>query len=400
MRLTFVQYGGDYREAWERFESGGKATYQAQRYSVNFVGSLANRSGQVSVICGATDIAYDVVLPNKVRAIGAGLGQRLRPADLVPIVRNTNPDLLILVTPLIPILRWARANQVRTLATLADSFDSGGFRNRLHYRRLARELNHPSVEWIGNHGIGACLSLVKIGVRKDKIVPWDWPPSHRPSDYAPRRRERIEPLRLAYVGTVSEAKGVGDLIQALALLRDEELFPSLTIVGSESDASMRKLASELGVQDRVHFSGLVANEDIPAVMRAVDAVVIPSRHEYPEGLPLTIYEALSARTPILASDHPMFRGALIQEESALIFPAADPQALALAIRRIGVDSNLYATLSANSEMAWNALQLPVIWGEFIEKWLSNTQADCDWLAEHCLSSGLYEAQIQLRSMKS
>ena len=50
MRLTFVQYGGDYREAWERFESGGKATYQAQRYSVNFVGSLANRSGQVSVI--------------------------------------------------------------------------------------------------------------------------------------------------------------------------------------------------------------------------------------------------------------------------------------------------------------------------------------------------------------
>ena len=182
MRLTFVQYGGDYREAWERFESGGKATYQAQRYSVNFVGSLANRSGQVSVICGATDIAYDVVLPNKVRAIGAGLGQRLRPADLVPIVRNTNPDLLILVTPLIPILRWAHANQVRTLATLADSFDSGGFRNRLHYRRLARELNHPSVEWIGNHGIGACLSLVKIGVRKDKIVPWDWPPSHRPSD--------------------------------------------------------------------------------------------------------------------------------------------------------------------------------------------------------------------------
>ena len=41
MRLTIVQYAGDYREAFERFERGGRATYQAQRYSVGFVGSLA-----------------------------------------------------------------------------------------------------------------------------------------------------------------------------------------------------------------------------------------------------------------------------------------------------------------------------------------------------------------------
>jgi hypothetical protein len=43
MRLTIVQYAGDYREAWERFEAGGKATYQAQRYSVGFVAELARR---------------------------------------------------------------------------------------------------------------------------------------------------------------------------------------------------------------------------------------------------------------------------------------------------------------------------------------------------------------------
>jgi len=41
-------------------------------------------------------------------------------------------------------------------------------------------------------------------------------------------------------------------------------------------------------------------------MRSADAIVIPSRHEYPEGLPLTIYEALAARTPIVASDHQCF----------------------------------------------------------------------------------------------
>src|SRR6185436_4985731 len=73
MRLTIVQYAGDYREAWERFEAGGKANYQAQRYSVGFVGSLAHQLEQVAVICALTDEPYDVILPNNVRAIGAGL---------------------------------------------------------------------------------------------------------------------------------------------------------------------------------------------------------------------------------------------------------------------------------------------------------------------------------------
>ena len=73
MRLTIVQYAGDYRETWERLEGGGKATYQAQRYSIAFVAGLAAKLEQVAVISAVTEDAYDVVLPNGVRAIGAGL---------------------------------------------------------------------------------------------------------------------------------------------------------------------------------------------------------------------------------------------------------------------------------------------------------------------------------------
>jgi len=131
-------------------------------------------------------------------------------------------------------------------------------------------------------------------------------------------------------------------------------------------------------------------------MRDADVVLIPSRHEYPEGLPLTIYEALAARTPIVASDHPMFRGALVHQRSALIFPAGESEALAAAIRRLGADRTLYAQLSANSSAAWEALQLPVTWGELIERWLSDEPADREWLLEHRLNSGLYDRQIEIR----
>jgi glycosyltransferase involved in cell wall biosynthesis len=160
---------------------------------------------------------------------------------------------------------------------------------------------------------------------------------------------------------------------------------------------MADLAAKLNLDGQVEFAGIIPNEDVPAAMRTADAVVIPSRHEYPEGLPLTIYEALAARTPIIASDHPMFRGALTHEDSALIFPAGNAEALAGAIHRLGSDAELYARLSANSQAAWEALQLPVTWGAMIEHWLENSPEDVKWLRDHSLASGIYDKQIAARS---
>jgi glycosyltransferase involved in cell wall biosynthesis len=397
MRLTIVQYGGDYREAWERFERGGAATYQAQRYSIDFVGSLAQRLEQVAVICAVTEDPYDEVLPNKVRSIGAGLSPGFHPNELLPLLSRSAPDRLVLVTPMLPLLRWARRNQIRTLTTLADSFQPGGLRAHIRHWRLAHELNQPSVEWTGNHGIGACLSLLRIGVRPDKIVPWDWPPSHRPYDYAPRLRDSSKPLSLIFVGAVTESKGVGDVLRALHQLRSGSVAPTLTVVGRDHDGNMHALANSMGLGEQVRFAGLVPNEEIPLAMRAADVVVIPSRHDYPEGLPLTIYEALSSRTPIIASDHPMFIGALTNEQSALIFPAGNTDALASVIRRLGSDADLYAKLSLNSEAAWRALQLPVTWGALIEHWLSDVPDDANWIKNYRLTSGLYDEQIAARS---
>ena len=192
MRLTIVQYAGDYREAFERFERGGRATYQAQRYSVGFVGSLADQLDQVAVVCALTESPYDIVLSNGVRAVGAGFKSGFHSRDLVPLVARTTPDRLVLATPMVPLLKWARKNRVPTIATLADSFQEKGLRSRIRHWGLAAELNRANVAWVGNHGIAACLSLLKIGVDGPKIIPWDWPPSHRPSEHSARTRGRPE----------------------------------------------------------------------------------------------------------------------------------------------------------------------------------------------------------------
>jgi glycosyltransferase involved in cell wall biosynthesis len=397
MRITIVQYGGDYREAWRRFDRGGKANYQAQRYSVGFVASLAERFEQVTVVCALTDAAYDELLPNRVRAVGAGLKPGFHARDLIPIVAPTIPDRLILVTPMVPLLKWAAKERIRTLMTLADSFRKGGIVSAFRHRRLARFLNGANVEWVGNHGIGACLSLTSIGVNPDKIIPWDWPPSHTPSNYPERTRDKSRPLHLIFVGSVSEDKGVGDLLRALHQLKDSDPEIHLTIVGTDHEGAMHDLANQLGLHSNVTFAGIIPNEDVPEKMRAADVVVIPSRHEYPEGLPLTIYEALAARTPIIASDHPMFFGALSHELTALIFRASNSASLADAIRRLADDPGLYEKMSRNSEQAWQSLQLSVAWGELIDRWLADDETDRNWLREHRLDSGMYKRQIAIRS---
>ena len=389
MRLTIVQYAGDYREAFERLDAGGQETYHAQRYSINVVGSLAQQLEQVCVVCAITEKRYDTLLGNGVRAIGAGLRHGFKGSDLVREVAKSKPTRLSLTTPNLSILRWVHANSIPTIAPLADSFQQQGLRSFLRNRILAYYLNIPTVEWIGNHGINACLSLVKIGVFPQKIVPWDWPHTRRPSDNDSKTLQKTSFYRLIYVGSVTPSKGVSDLLNAVRLLRERGTDVSVSIVGHDPDETMKKAAERLGISSATKFVGLVDNKNVPELMREADVVIVPSRHEYPEGLPLTIYEALSARTPIIASDHPMFRNVLVDRESALIFPAGDAQKLASTIERLLSDPALYARLSQTSEKAWNAIQLPVQMGSFLESWLSNDRNRLNWIKAHALTSGRY-----------
>jgi hypothetical protein len=57
-------------------------------------------------------------------------------------------------------------------------------------------------------------------------------------------------------------------------------------------------------------------------------------------------------------------------------------------------------MSTNSERAWQALQLPVTWGDLIARWLADDVADRNWLQTHALDSGLYRQQIAARSNKA
>lgn len=381
-RLLIVQYAGDYREADRLRRASGEETYYGHGYILDQLAALKAQYDEVGFLCALAP-AYWETLGNGVTVIGADANPDRDPASVIALIERFAPTHLIVFGPMVPLIRWGLDHPVRLGVIMADSFANPYYR-WVRFRKLPRLLNDPRITLVANHGANAARALVGIGVRGDKVLAWDFP-HHRTPDAQPcKAGAGGPPHRLLYVGSVSAKKGVGDLVRAVALLK-ERLDVRLDVAGVGATDTLAALAARLGVADRVRFLGLVPNGQIPAMMQAADAVVVPSRHNFPEGLPLTLFEGLASRTPVIASDHPMFAGHLEDGESALIFTAGKPRALADAILRLMTDPALYARLSQGSATAWHRMQNPVKWGDMIERWMRDTPEDRDWLASHTLA---------------
>ena len=154
--------------------------------------------------------------------------------------------------------------------------------------------------------------------------------------------EAREPVNLVYVGKISRKKGVGSLLDAIALLRDESVAVRCTCVGGHGEAGeydeLAARAASLG--GAVEFAGRLPQEELVRVYRAADVFVLPSFYE---GLPLVVVEALACGCRVAVSDLPGVRPWL-----AARVPYA-PVAFIDLPRMIGVDEPDPADLPAFAE---------------------------------------------------
>ncbi len=143
----------------------------------------------------------------------------------------------------------------------------------------------------------------------------------RPLDHAGLRTRLAAtfdlPLRedetlLASVGALIERKGQGLVIQALADLPQARL---LLVGKGEDEASLRALAREVGVADRVHFLGSLEPAMLPPILSAADAMVLPSASE---GLANAWIEALACGTPLVITDAGGAREVVTAPEAGVI----------------------------------------------------------------------------------
>jgi len=188
--------------------------------------------------------------------------------------------------------------------------------------RLTAELGWPAAK----------IDVVHNGVDLDRFA--------RPPDPDIRSKltgDRDSPLFLT-VARLDYQKGHDVLLRAVTAA-PEGVF---ALVGAGSERSrLEGLAAELGLGDRVLFLG--TRSDVPDLLAAADAFVLPSRFE---GSSLAVLEAMAAGKPVVCSEIGGTDELVVHRETGLLAPVEDTEALAAALRELAADSSFRARLGA------------------------------------------------------
>jgi glycosyltransferase involved in cell wall biosynthesis len=143
-------------------------------------------------------------------------------------------------------------------------------------------------------------------------------------------------LFVAALDRAHHFKGLGDLLQAVQTLSADVW---LLVVG---DGDLRKeyerQAYELGISNRVIFTGAIQHEDLPLYFRSADVTVLPSSQT--ESFGLVLIESLACGTPVIASSLPGVRTVVNHGSDGLLVAPNDPLVLAEAILTILKDELL------------------------------------------------------------
>ena len=200
------------------------------------------------------------------------------------------------------------------------------------------------------------LESWRVAPERVRVVP------NAADHFTPLPRDLGEGAPILHVGHIVPRKNLELLIQALAA---DPSLPPLRLAGASTggeEERLIRLASELGVDGRVVFSGPFEEDELPRLYAEAACVALPS---HLEGFGIAVLEAQRARAPLAVSDTDAL--AEIAGEGVPRFATDDPAACARAIRlALGTDEE---TLTRHAHRA-----LRFTWAASARAWVDGWRA--------------------------
>jgi glycosyltransferase involved in cell wall biosynthesis len=190
--------------------------------------------------------------------------------------------------------------------------------------------------------------LIMNGLAPDKVLYQPFGVNLPNMDDIPKRR-RVTALRIGYIGTLNEHKGVHVLLEAVRQLPKSSAV-QVKIYGNEDAYPLyvERLKVMAAVDARILFCGTFPNDDIGKIFSELDVLVTPSL--WYENTPLVIYSAQASKTPVIATNLGGMSEVIKHEKNGLLFEKGDAVGLAQQIRRLLDDRQLLESLSSNAQM--------------------------------------------------
>jgi phosphatidylinositol alpha-mannosyltransferase len=154
---------------------------------------------------------------------------------------------------------------------------------------------------------------------------------------------------IGFIGRFEEPrKGLQVLIDALPII--SRFIPDVRVlIAGPGDSEEFVKGLDIGLRNRLAFLGFLTDEEKASFLKSVDVYVAPNTGGESFGIILT--EALSAGTPVIASDIPAFQAVLENGEAGLLFNNEDAADLAKVIIKLLRDKELQNKLSVNGKMS-------------------------------------------------
>lgn len=144
--------------------------------------------------------------------------------------------------------------------------------------------------------------------------------------------------RVLAVGRLVEKKGLGHLVEACGILRDQGDPVECRIIGTgEEEPRLRSQIAALDLHDRVRLLGSLPREAVVQELREAHIFVAPcvrGSDGNRDGLPTVLLEAMAVGTPCVSTPVTGIPELVEHEVTGLLVPEGDPGALALSMARL------------------------------------------------------------------
>jgi glycosyltransferase involved in cell wall biosynthesis len=142
---------------------------------------------------------------------------------------------------------------------------------------------------------------------------------------------------VGFVGFCREWHELDRIVELIADKKYEHLF-FLVVGDGPARRGIEAAAEKAGIGHRVHLTGLVSREQMPAWQSAIDIALQPAVVAYAS--PLKMLEYMACGKAIVAPDQDNIRELLIHEENALLFDPQSSSGFLEAIGRLAADPQL------------------------------------------------------------
>ena len=153
------------------------------------------------------------------------------------------------------------------------------------------------------------------------------------------------PPTLVFMGRITTAKGVDDLLKAMPAVLRAVPDCRLVVAGAGEVERCRALAAALGVAGTVEFPGWLDDDAKAALLRRSSVFVLPS---HAEAMPMAVLEAMAWAVPVVATRVGGVPQAVRDGVDGLLVEPRQPAALAAALVRVLSDGALRQAMADNA----------------------------------------------------